>query len=63
MKKRSYETCELMHGSICVSTPCICKGISMSEKRKEKKIGKAYAEGYKAVYGPKKRKPGGGRKL
>lgn len=34
MKKRSYETCDLMHGNICVSKPCVCKGMSMSEKKK-----------------------------
>ncbi len=33
-KKKKYETCDLMHGNICVSKPCICKGMSMSEKRK-----------------------------
>lgn len=34
----------------------------MSKKRKEKKIGKAFADGYKAQYGPKKPTHGGKRK-
>lgn len=36
--------------------------MSMSEKKKKRNIGKDFADGYKAQYGPKKRKPGGGRK-
>jgi len=35
--KRSYETCDLMHGNICVSEPCICKGMAMIEKRAKNK--------------------------
>ncbi len=35
--KRSYETCDLMHGNICVSEPCICKGMHMSEMKAKKK--------------------------
>jgi len=35
--KRAYETCDLMHGNICVSTPCICKGMHMSEMKAKKK--------------------------
>lgn len=31
-----YETCDLMHNGICVSNPCICKGMSMSKKKNMK---------------------------
>jgi len=34
--KRAYQTCDLMHGNICVSEPCICKGMHMSEMRKKR---------------------------
>ena len=36
MKKRAYETCDLMHGNICVSEPCICKGMHMAAMRARK---------------------------
>lgn len=36
MKKRVYETCDLMHGNICVSEPCICKGMHMAAMRAKK---------------------------
>jgi len=35
--KRTYETCDLMHGNICVSEPCICKGMHMAALKSNKK--------------------------
>jgi hypothetical protein len=40
MKKRAYQTCDLMHGNICVSEPCICKGMHMSAMRAKKELQK-----------------------
>lgn len=55
--KRAYETCDLMHGNICVSEPCICKGMHMASSRKNNHGGPRKGAGAKKKKKSEKKEP------
>lgn len=49
MKEKDYETCDLMHGNICVSTPCVCKRFK-KPKKEDKAMTKYFRRGTREYY-------------
>lgn len=49
MKEKDYETCDLMHGNICVSTPCVCKRFK-KPKKEDKAMTKYFKRGTREYY-------------
>lgn len=49
MKEKDYETCDLMHGNICVSTPCVCKRFK-KPKKEDKAMTKYFKRGAREYY-------------